>query len=367
MQGSVFKDKNGRWRGVVELPKGPDGKRKQKTLYGKGIKGSSEQKRDTQRLVNELIYKLENNLYINASNATLEDYLREWLKTYAVTNLEETTRELYELYVNVHIVPAIGTLKIKNIKPIELQKFYNEKIESGLSSNSVGKLHVFLNRAFKDAYRNRIIEYNPCDGVEKPKKKRYTPNIYDEENFNKLLDLTKGTFDEICILLAGVCGLRRGEIFGLRLCDIDFKQSTLSIVETMVRLNKEWIIKAPKNETSQRKIKIPWFVSDAINNYLSSLKVVPERICAQYKPGSYSKRFKQLLSDNKLPHIRFHDLRHFNATIMLKYGVPDKVASERLGHSQVQTTREIYQHVLPNMDHQAAEIIEGIFVNKEAK
>lgn len=365
MRGSVFQDKNGRWRGVVELPKGPDGKRKQKVFYGDMSKSPSQQKKEVQSKVNELIYEMENNLYMNETNATLEQYLNEWHKVYTA-NLQETTRQLYKMYIEKHVVPEIGHLQIKKIKPMQLQEFYNKKLDT-ISPKTVAKLHTFLNRALKDALRNQLIKYNPCEGIDKPKGKKYTPTIYDEGQFNELMSIVRGTFDEVCILLAGVCGLRRGEIFGLRLRDIDFKESKISIVETMVRFNGEWIIKPPKNETSQRKIKVPDFVIYAISDYLTSLKVVPQRICAEYKPGSYSHHFKQLLEDNRLTHIRFHDLRHFNATLMLKYGVPDKIASGRLGHSQVQTTREIYQHVTSDMDTQAANIIEGVFTTKEEK
>lgn len=365
MHGTV-KLYKGHWTARVDLPwKKPDGSRNQKYLKGDGPKGSMEQKKDAQRKLNELNYEIDNNLYFDLTNDTVEQYLTKWLKVYAA-DLAETTKELYEMYAKVHVDPELGDFKLKDIKPIQLKEFYNLKLEK-LSSNTVGKLHTFLNRAFKDAYKNRAIKYNPCDGVDKPKKKKPTHKLLDEDNFYNLLGLVEGTFDEVCIILAGVCGLRRGEIFGLRLKDIDFKNNKITIEETMVRFNKEWIIKPPKNETSARTLNVPEFVIKVINNYLNSLKVVPERVCSEYKPDSYSKHFSKILEDFGLPHVRFHDLRHFNATIMLKYGVPDKIASKRLGHSQVQTTREIYQHVLPDMDQQASILLEDTFSKRIKK
>lgn len=361
-KGSVFKDSKGRWLGVVDLPKtGRPGEsaRPRKTFYGDPDKTDSQNEKELWSKVNTLVYEIDNNIFANETNATLEQCLNEWYRVYTV-DLQETTRQLYRMYIDKHIVPEIGHLQIKKIKPMQLQEFYNKKLET-LSSKSISKIHAFLNRALKDALKNQLIKYNPCDGVDKPKGRKFIPSIYTEEQFNKLIAITKGTFDEVCILLAGVCGLRRGEIFGLRLRDIDFKESKISIVETMVRFNGDWIIKEPKTETSRRKIKVPDFVIYAISEYLSSLKVVPERICAKCKPGTYSEHFKYLLETNELPHIRFHDLRHFNATIMLRYGVPDKIASGRLGHSNVQTTREIYQHVTSEMDSEASGVIEGIF------
>lgn len=361
--GSIFKDKQNRWRGVVNLPKAPGGTRKTKTFWGDPRKTDAANKKMLKARVDELEYQIKNNLYLDESNATLEEYLLEWHKTYT-QKLAETTQQLYKMYIDKHIAPGIGTLRVKEIKPMQLQQFYNEKMKSGMSGNTVGKLHTFLNRALGDAIKNRLIRYNPCEGVEKPKSRKNPIGICDEDNFFTLLEKTKGTYDEICILLAGVCGLRRGEVFGLRLSDIDFKKCTISIVQTMTRFSGEWIIKPPKSESGQRRIQVPQFVIDAINNYLTSLEVVPERIMGKYTPDYYSKHFRKLLASHQLPHIRFHDLRHFNATIMLKYGVPDKIASERLGHSRVQVTREVYQHVLSDMDKKASNIIEGVFVKK---
>ena len=377
--GSIFQDKSGRWRGVVNLPKGPDGSRKQKVFYGDPCQTPGQQKKELQVKITDLEYEINNNLYLNETNDTMAQYLKKWLKTYADENLEETTRELYEMYAKVHINPFFENYRIKDIKPMQIQEFFNEKmkdielengkIKKGLSKNTIGKLHCFLNRAFDDAIKNRIVKYNPCQGVKKPKKKKYKPIICAENNFGFLLEETKGTLDEILILLAGICGLRRGEIFGLRIIDIDITNSKLTIFQTKVRFNGKWIIKGPKNETSARTISVPGFVTSTISSYLTRLKVVPELIFSEYQPDAYSKHFRSLLANYKLPHMRFHDLRHFNAIIMMKYGVPDKVASGRLGHSQVQTTREIYQHVLPDMDQHASTVIEGIFTkqNEEDK
>jgi len=364
--GTVFKDKNGRWRGRVELPRGKDGKRDKKEFYGDTKLSDAKQEKELWSRVNALQYEIDNNLYMNESDATLEEYLKEWYKVYTV-DLAETTRELYKLYIDKHVIPSeIGRLKIKKLLPMQLQEFYNAKIESGLSGKTVGKLHSFLNLALKDAMKNRIIKYNPCDGVNKPKSKKFKPTIYNEQDFDKLLSVTKGTFDEVVIMLAGVCGFRRGEIFGIRLQDIDFKEYRISISETMVRMNSDWIIKDPKSETSKRSIRVPGFVIDVISDYLKTIKIVPERICGQYKPSSYSQHFKKMLYNHGLPHIRLHDLRHFNATMMMKYGVRDTIAAGRLGHSQVDMTRK-YQHSSSDMDSEASLVIEGIFTDIQEK
>src|SRR5665648_1263482 len=115
--GSIFQDKVGRWRGVVNLPKGNDGVRKQKVFYGDPDQTPGQQKRELQVKITDLEYEINNNLYLNETNDTMEQYLKKWLKVYADENLEETTRELYEMYVAVHINPFFGKYKIKDIKP----------------------------------------------------------------------------------------------------------------------------------------------------------------------------------------------------------------------------------------------------------
>jgi len=140
---------------------------------------------------------------MNESDATLEEYLEDWYKVYTLDKAE-TTRELYRLYIDKHIITSeLAKLKIKKMLPMQLQDFYNKKIESKLSGKTVGKLHSFLNLALKDAMKNRLIKYNPCDGVNKPKSKKFTPSIYSEENFNKLLTITKGTFARGCDFISG--------------------------------------------------------------------------------------------------------------------------------------------------------------------
>ncbi len=351
LKGSVFKRKDGRWTGSVAV-KDISGKWKKKYVYG-------ETKKETTRKLNDLIYKLENNLFKDNQATTFNSLLLEWYKIHS-PKLAETTKSLYKMYIDKHINPLIGHIKIKDLKPNTLDKFYNKKLET-LSPNTVIKLHKLIHIALNYAVKNDLMATNISDNVSLPKQKKYKPQIYDEENFKKLLNAVTGTFDEIPILLAGVVGLRRGEIFGLRWRDVDFKKSTLTIEETKVRWDK-YMIKDPKSEASNRVLKVPAFLIQVLKEYLDTLSIVPERICEKYRPDSYTKRFKRLLTNFNLPKTRLHDLRHYNAVIMLKYHIPDKVASERLGHSQT-VLRTTYQHVLKDMHQEAADTIEAVFLD----
>ena len=352
----IYTRKDGRNYAVVENPKGLDGKRSRKYIYGETI----------DEIENKVIaykYETKNNIYVDKDKTPLGAFLFNWIEIHKI-NIAETTYELYKMYINVHINPLLGELKICDIMPMHIQQFFKDKLDGKggrkkLSVNSVSKLFLLLNKAFSVAVKNRIIKYNPCEGVDKPKKTKPQIKIYNEEQVFKLLDITKGTFDEIAILLGAFVGLRRGEMFGLRWCDIDYDNSTLSIHETLVRFNK-WVEKEPKNTSSQRTICVPDFVIDVLKQYR---KTCPgsKRVCEKFKPGSYSEHFKNLLIKHGLPHTTLHGLRHFNFTIMMAYGVPDKIASKHGGHAQVSTTRETYQHTSLIYDKQVSNVMQSVY------
>jgi integrase len=160
-------------------------------------------------------------------------------------------------------------------------------------------------------------------------------------------------------------GFRRGEIFGLTWSDIDFEKQTISINKTNVRFNKN-LIKSPKNATSNRIITGPSYVFKTLREYKEEMKPVNDNcFILDVSPSYYSHRFNWLLAKFDIPSIRLHDLRHFNAVVMMNNNIPDKVAAERLGHSTVTTLRSTYQHVIAEMDQRAADRINDIFEPKQ--
>lgn len=391
---SVYQRKSdGRWVGYVVIGDPEDGKRApRKYVYG----DSEEEAWDK---VNELKYYIQTDQYIAPCKDTLIEYLRDYHKIHAGYNMwdkkakrpdnakwEETTAELFKMYIDVHFAPYFKDMKLKDIKAITLDKFYNYKMTTEreyevkhsqkiikkkkppLSSNTVIKLHKFLKAAFHYAVINDKIKKNPADGVQTLSFEKYKPTVYNEDQFIKLLDAVHGTDEEIPIILGAGCGLRRGEILGLKWRNIDFKNKTVTIEATEVNFTSNKI-KKPKTETSARTIIAPDYVMDILNRYYKS-KGKPggeDNIVTRWKPKSLSERFKILLDRYGLTHIRLHDLRHYNAVIMLRSGISDKVAAERLGHANVSTLREVYQHVLKDMDQAAAEKINKSIKPKEPK
>ena len=341
MRGTITKRSDGRYMGVVDLPKSADGKRKRQYIY-------DTDPRKLQIKINDLVYQIQNNIYRNPGKATIKDLCNEWTDNF-IGKLAETTQALYKMYADKYIIPGIGGIKLKELLPADIEKYY---LSLSVSGNTIRKINTFLNSILELAIKNNLILVNPCSKVNIPKKTKYKPKILTDTQFNTLFTSVSGV-DKIIIMLAGLVGLRRGEIFGLKWSDIDFDNHKLSISTTMVRFN-EYLIKEPKSDSGRRSIFIDKYIIELLKEWY---KGGCEYVIKGYKPDSYKKHFTKLLKALELPNIRLHDLRHYNAIMMMNLGIPDKIASGRLGHAQVSTTREVYQHYTNEADLLAGNII----------
>jgi integrase len=361
MRGCIIK-RNKRLIGIASYKDPATNEYKQKWIYGKPY----EQRGDIQRKIDGFLDGMISDFPEYAAKP-LKLYLSYWIEK-RKGSIAQTTYDEYHHYIQKHIIPGIGSIFLNKLKPAHIQEFYDNKLKSEYKEGSrykgktVLQMHRILRKALKSAVINGIIQKNPADYIEKvPKAEKYTPKIYTKQQFLKLLQVTYNTFDEVVIALAGGLGLRRSEIFGLKWSDIIFDEKVISIKSASVATSKGIITKKPKNETSSRVIIVPDAILDILKRYRSTLKVVSECVCDKYKPSTYNWHFRNLIKKHNLPYITPHGLRHTNATFMLKSGIPDKVASERLGHSTVSTTRDIYQHVLKEMDKEASEKLGNLF------
>ncbi|WP_455715667.1 tyrosine-type recombinase/integrase [Anaerosporobacter sp.] len=330
------------------------GKRKRIVAYGKT-------EREATKKLREKLFEYENS-DIKDTKETLVAFLSEYIKRNK-DNWADTTVSLYEMYVTKHIEPYFKTQKVKDLTPIMVDDFYSYKIESGSSSNTVLKYHRFLNSAFNYGVKKDIITKNVCEKATAPKHIDYSPNIYEQDQFNQLWNYVKDKYDRVPIILGAACGFRRGEIFGLKWTDIDFKNCKIKIQETCVRFDKT-IIKDPKNQFSKREISVPKYVIDVLKDYMKEQKVINlNSNIMTVDPSYYSHRFKWILNKYNLPPTRLHDLRHYNATLMMNLGIPDKIASERLGHKDTTMLKKIYQHNQKSVDKATSEKINEVFSN----
>jgi integrase len=350
--------KRGKMVAIITLPYDPVKKRyPQKQLTAKPY----ETKQELTIRMNAFIAEMEKKDLSNIKRLTVKNFLETWIQT-RESKIAKTTYNSYKIFIDSHIVPYLGDKVLAEVKPMDIENFYDHELEQGLNPNTTLRSHTILVQAFKYAYKNKMLFDNPMLYVDRPKvKDKFKPNVYSAEDFHKLLDVVAGTIDEVYVMLAGGLGLRASEIFGLKWTDFDFVNNTVYIHSVVVRTKGGMITKEPKNPTSKRHIAFGDSLSLFFQDWKKRQDPPSEFVVNKYNSNTYSNHFRELLKKHNLKSIRFHDLRHFNATYMLQQGIPDKVAAQRLGHSTVNTTREIYQHVLEEMNHEAAKKIDALF------
>lgn len=374
MKGHISK-RGSKWSIIVDIGNDPKtGKRRQKRFSGYNTK--KEAQTDLARIITEL----EQGTFILPSTDTLEEYLHYWIKQ-RENNLSPTTIYGYKSMIRNHIIPEMGKVKLPELKPLHIQEYYNLKLET-LSSQTVLHHHRLLRKALQDAKVWQLIKINPADHVEPPKAKKYKANVLNIDEIKSLLKALEGHRLEVPITLMLFLGLRRGELLALKWSDIDYKNKTITIQRNLVRGGDdgtELILKEPKTEESNRTIPI----SDNIllllkkqelkqkenklkmgKYYNNSDFIFTTEIGNLINPSSFSREFGEFIKDNNLRHVRLHDLRHTNATLMLKSNIPPKVASERLGHSTITTTLDLYSHVLKDMERETSDKLDTMIFHQ---
>lgn len=346
---NIVKRKDGRWQGVVELPS-VNGKRARKFIY-------APTRQECKILVNEFMENMRTNNLCSNTKLLFSNYAERWFKD-ECHNLSPTTKDSYLRYLNKHIVPILGDRILKNILPIDVQELINDFGDTHRSKSCYNLLGI-LHKMFLDAKDNRLISFNPCESINITQSEGYKYIVYTESQLVSLIKSVSGTIEEIPIVLAGLCGLRRGEIFGLTWNDISFETNEITIRQNAVNVGAKVYVKTPKTNSSNRKIKAPDYVMNVLKKYRGVGYVYPSKDGKAFNGNNYPKKFSDILESAGLPHMRFHDLRHTNATLMLKNGVSDKVAAGRLGHSDINMTKK-YQHILESMDSEAATILNNI-------
>ncbi len=341
----------------------------------KNIKGS---KREAKSVMHRMITEMEQGKLTQRSNKNVGEWMDEWEENY-LPNVEETTRVGYKTKIKCYIKPAIGDILLKSLRTEHVQKMVNDMKDRGLSPKNIRDTFNNINAAMKKAVKIRLIPYNPCEGVELPKLKKYRAQVYPTEMIHKLLDVAMGTDMYLPIFILVMVGLRRGELLALRWEDIDFKNNVLKVRKNMVKGENGYIIKAPKSEAGIRDIHLGedvmsvlksarlQYMTDAFNygtGFQNLGFVIRQEDGSPFCPDSMSRKWVRFLESNHLPRIRLHDLRHSNATALIQAGVNPRVVQQRLGHADVQVTLNTYTHVLPEMDIAAAETLDSIMLKR---
>lgn len=344
------------------------GKRKPKwipTGYAiKGNKKKAEEKLEQFKIEYEQKSKIQlrdPNVYDKYKNMLFCDYMLDWLEKQK-GKVEQTTYIGYEQVIKGRLYNYFKTKKIKliELKPKHIQDFFDFLFSEGLSGSTVKHYRANISKALKSAVITELIDSNPTTKLEPIKVKEYTADYYSPDELMELMEIIKSTTIELPVIIAGVYGLRREEVIGIKWNAIDFKDKTLTIRHTVGRGKidgvTQFIFKdRAKSDSGYRTLPLFDFIADILkvykNKYEENKKLFGNTYVTDYKdyvclmengelmkPGYLTQTFSKVLNDNNLRHIRLHDLRHSCGTLLVRKGVPLKDIQIWLGHSNFQTT-----------------------------
>jgi integrase len=371
-EGSIFQRKDGRYAASMSI----EGHgRKRKYFYGK-----------TRAEVREKLHKAQleqrQGILATGPKQTVKDFLNYWLEVHK-TKIKVSTYSLYRRHLDLHILPSLGHIQLQRLTADQVQLFYSEKQIEGLQSNTVRAFHVILSAALRDAVRWKRLPVNICTTVTPPRLTTHEIQPLSKEQARKLLEVAKESRLHCLLTLALATGMRLGELLALRWEDIDLKKGILHVRHTADYIYGYGLTESePKTASSRRNIILPQFVVEELelhNRYQKQAQekagsaweerglVFPNNYGRHFNRSSLQTLFKKVIRAAGLPDIRFHDLRHSAATILLSMGVPAKVVQEILGHSHISITLGIYAHVLPGMHKEAMKKMQDWFGNDEEK
>jgi integrase len=366
-EGSITRRKDGLYmaRYWVETPKGS----KRKTIYGK--------KRDevADKLARALAERADGIAY-DDENLTVGEYLNSWLKGSVRGSVRQSTFDRYEIAVRVHIKPALGRVKLKKLSPAHVAGFYQDRLAAGSAPASVNKLHVTLRKALDQAVKWHMVPRNVAEAVKAPRPAPPEMRTLSAEETRKLIEVARGDKLGALYMLAVHTGMRQGELLALKWQDVDLENAKLSVRRTLTMSNGRILLGELKTKKSRRTIRLTDAAIQALHEHLARQLEGMERLGDAYRdeglifasqvgtpinPTNLRRRsFAALLRRANLPKIRFHDLRHTCATLLLSRNVHPKYVQELLGHANIAITLDTYSHVIPGMGDHAMRAMEDV-------
>jgi integrase len=365
-EGTIMKRSDGRWHGRLTVAGG-----KRKHLYGRT-------RQEVARRMIEVRHDLESGLPILDERQTVAQFLQTWIEI-AKSQIRGSSWRRYSDYVRVHLVPGLGKIPLAKLNAQHVQLFYARKLSEGLSPTTVHHIHGMFHRALKDALRMGLVQRNVTEMLRPPRRTNKEMMVLTEEQAAHFLSVVKGDRFEALHILGLTTGMREGELLGLRWQDVDLENMTAYVRMNVQEAERGFLLAETKTAYSRRSIKLSKLSVAALRRHKmrqdeergalsrewnASLDLVfPNTLGGIVIPDNLAKRsFKPLAQKaGFLPEMRFHDLRHTAATLLLSRGVNVKVVSEMLGHADISITLRIYAHVIPNMQQVAADVMDSMF------
>ncbi len=365
MRGSIVKRGIHSFACVVYLGRDPvTGKDRQKWV-------SFRTRREAEAHLARLIGEVTSGATLPPARVRLDEYLERWLRYYADGRLAPKTLESYNATVRVHLNPALGHIPISRLAPQTIQGYLAGKLQTGLSTTTVRYHAAILHQALRQAVKWGVLAHNPVDRVDLPRRRLVEVRVWDEEQVRLFLaEAMRSSAYYALYMTALTTGMRQAELLGLRWSDVDLLRGVASIQQTLYRLGKRVVTKAPKSARSRRAVALPPMLVETLSAMQQGQAVRRRELGELYDDHDLifcqgngrplhahnvtQRDLPRVAKRAGVPHIRFHDLRHCHATLLLRHGVHPKVVQERLGHSTITMTLDTYSHVVPGMQEKAA-------------
>ncbi len=358
-EGSIYyREDEKRW---VASFIGEDGKRRYR---------SGKTRKEAYEKFQQALQEQKQGKLITGPHQTVRQYLEYWLDAVCKPPaLRISSYEKYRKLINTYILPALGHIQLQKLTPQHVQALYRKKGDDGLSSKMINSIHGVLHKALGNAVRWNLVSRNICDLVSPPRIVKPTIESLKMEQAHKLLEAVRGHRLEVLLIVALTTGIRRGELLALRWSEVDLEEQRIQVRRTVDYITRYGYVETePKTAAGKRLIALPYFVANILKQHrLQQLEaklkvgrawedrdlVFTDLHGGYFNPRYLGKLFDKVLAEADLPHMRFHDLRHSAATLLLSMGVHLKVVQEILGHSTITMTADIYSHVLPSMQEDA--------------
>ena len=370
-RGSVRK-RGSTWTVVLDVGADPvTGNRRQKS------KGGFRTRKAAEAALRELSTSVDAGRFVERSTKTVGEYLDEWIEVVR-PRLRPTTWNSYRQSV-AHIKGRIGAVPLQSLAPLEVENLYKQLLATRgrngrlLNPKTVRGIHVVLRKALADAERLGLVVRNSAAAAKPPVPPKYEHTTWTAEQLAQFLDSIEGERLAAAFVLLATTGMRRGEALGLRWGDVDLAAGRLSIVQTITTVRDKMVMSPPKTARSRRSVSLDPVTVAALREHRRRQNeerlrageawfgtgdlVFTNEVGEPVHPSALSRLFVSSVRRSRLPMIRLHDLRHTYATVALAAGVHPKIVSERLGHATIAVTLDLYSHVTPAIDAEAAALV----------
>lgn len=371
MQGHIRSRGKGTWEVSLELPRDAvSGKRRRRIISVKGLR------RDAERILVDAINKRDTGFDLNPHRLTVAQYLDRWLADDAENCLARSTFTRYQGIIANHLKPAFGALRLMDLRPAHIQNAYAQWLRDGLSASTVLQHHHILHKSLAQAIKWQLLQVNPSAAVTLPKRERLEMRSLSPNEVGQLLSACEDPDLETLLTVALETGMRQGELLALTWAAVDLRQGDIQVLRSARYYPGEGIVTGPtKTHRSRRHISIANATVDQLRRHRASQNevrlalgpawadndlVFPGPFGEPYPARDLSRHFARLVRTAGLEPLRFHDLRHTAATLMLRSGIGPKTVSDRLGHATVAFTLDTYAHVLPDVQKDAAEALSNL-------